>query len=83
MLFKKVDIMTLILNIIIIISGAACITGIMLMSPKWWLGFGVGWVNATNEYGSKKSLEHQIKKVVYIAWGVFLLAVLLYPYLNG
>lgn len=75
--------MSTILNIIIIVSWLVFATTVMLMSPKWWLGFGIGGASQTNEYGSKKSLEHTFKKAAYISGIVFVVACVLYPYLHG
>lgn len=74
--------MTTLLNIIIIVSGIVFATTVMLMSPKWWLGFGIWWASQTNEYGSKKSLEHTFRRAAYISGAVFIVACVLYPYLH-
>lgn len=75
--------MTTLLNILLIVSGIVFATAVMLMSPKWWLGISLGGMNSTNEYGSKKSLEHNIKNVAYISGLVFVVVCVLYPYLHG
>lgn len=75
--------MTTALNIWLIISGLVFATAVMLMSPKGWIGFSIGWLSSTNEYGSKKSLEHNIKNVAYISGVIFLVLCVLYPYLHG
>lgn len=77
--------MIMIFNIILIISGLASAISIMMMSPKWGLWFGVSGVSgaSTNEYGSKKSLEHGIKRIAIIATVVFVCTCLLYPYFYG
>ncbi len=75
--------MTTVLNVLLIISGLVFATTIMLMSPKWWIGFSIWGMNSTNEYGSKKSLEHNIKKVAYVSGAIFLIICVLYPYLHG
>ncbi|AKH33341.1 hypothetical protein XF24_01018 [candidate division SR1 bacterium Aalborg_AAW-1] len=74
---------TTILNIALIVSGLVFAAAVMLMSPKGGLGFSLGGMNSTNEYGSKKSLEHYIKRVAYIAGAIFLIVCVLYPYLHG
>lgn len=75
--------MNIILTTLLIASGVAFATSVMLMSPKWWLGFGLGGMSSTNEYGSKKSLEHYVKRVAYISGAIFIVVCLLYPYLHG
>jgi preprotein translocase subunit SecG len=75
--------MITVLNVLLIISGLVFATTIMLMSPKWWIGFSIWGMNSTNEYGSKKSLEHNIKNVAYVSGAVFLIVCVLYPYLHG
>lgn len=75
--------MTTLLTILLIVSGIVFATAVMLMSPKWWLGFSLGGMNSSNEYGSKKSLEHYIKRVAYISWAIFIIVCVLYPYLHG
>jgi protein translocase SecG subunit len=75
--------MTTLLNAILIITGLIFSICIMLMSPKGGLGFSIGGMSSNNEYGSKKSLEHTIKKVAYVTGIIFVVTALLYPYLNG
>lgn len=75
--------MTTVLNALLIISGLVFATTVMLMSPKWWLWFSLGGMSSTNEYGSKKSLEHNIKNVAYISGAIFVVVCVLYPYLHG
>lgn len=56
----------------------------MLMSPKGGVGFAIGGAAAsTNEYGSKKSIEHTFKKAAYISGIIFVLLCLLYPYITS
>jgi len=55
---------------------------VLLMSPKWGLGFGVGGMTTSNEYGSKKSVEWTLKKTAVISIIVFTICALLYPYAN-
>lgn len=52
----------------------------MLMSPKGWLGLGIGGMAGGNEYGSKKTLENKLKKVALITGVLFLLVSLILPY---
>lgn len=75
--------MATVLNVLLIISWIVFATTVMLMSPKWWLWFSLGGMSSTNEYGSKKSLEHNIKKVAYVSGIIFVVICVLYPYLHG
>lgn len=75
--------MNTILIIGLIISWLVFATTVMLMSPKWWLWFGIGGASQSNEYGSKKSLEHTFKNAAYISGIIFVIICVLYPYLNG
>lgn len=72
--------MRTLLIITLIISGLAFIWSALLMSPKGWIGMGIWWMAAWNEYGSKKSLEGKVKKIATIAWVVFIVTSLLLPY---
>ncbi len=75
--------MTTALNIALIISWLVFATTVMLMSPKWWLGFGIWGASQSNEYGSKKSLEHTFRSAAYISGILFVIICVLYPYLHG
>ena len=50
------------------------------MSPKGWLGFGIGGAGGSNEYGSKKSIEHTLKKVATVAGIIFIALAVAIPY---
>ena len=53
------------------------------MSPKWGLGFGIGWSAAWwNEYGSQKSVEYTLKKAAILFCIIFTITVMIYPYVN-
>jgi preprotein translocase subunit SecG len=53
------------------------------MSPKGGLGIAIGGgMGASNEYGSKKSLESTLKRSALVSLIVFLVAALLVPYLS-
>ena len=67
---------------ILLITGIVFIGSVMLMSPKWGLWFGIGGMTTSNEYGSKKSLEGTLKKSACIAGGIFVLSVVIFPYLT-
>lgn len=68
------------LIIILIASWIAFIGSVLLMSPKGWLGLGIGWMAGGNEYGSKKTLENKLKKVALASGIVFLVVSLILPY---
>ncbi len=74
--------MTSLLLTIIILSGFMFILSVMLMAPKGGLGFGVGGMSTSNEYGSKKSLEWTLKKSAILSIVVFTVCAMLYPYAN-
>jgi protein translocase SecG subunit len=71
------------LIIIFIIAGVVFSWSVLLMSPKWWLGFGIGgsmgW--SSNEYGSKKSVETTLKKTAFYAAIVLVASSLFLPYM--
>lgn len=53
------------------------------MSPKGWIGFGIGGAGASsNEYGSKKSVETSLKKAALISWIIFGVVALFLPYVK-
>lgn len=54
---------------------------ILLMSPKGWLGMGIGGMSSNHEYGSKKSISGILKKSATIAGTGFVIICLLYPFL--
>jgi protein translocase SecG subunit len=68
--------------IIMVLSGIIFILSVLLMAPKGGLGFGVGGMATSNEYGSKKSLEGTLKKSAFISIVIFTICALIYPYLN-
>lgn len=72
--------MSTILSILLFTSGVVFITAVMLLAPKWGIGFGIGGAAWSNEYGSKKSIEGSIKKVAFISIIIFIATVIVYPY---
>ena len=72
--------MRILLIIVIIAAWIAFIGSVLLMSPKGWLGLGIGWMAGGNEYGSKKTLENKLKKVALVSGLLFLVASLILPY---
>jgi len=74
--------MTSLLLTVIIISGFMFIISVLLMAPKGGLGFGVGGMSTSNEYGSKKSLEGTLKKSAVLSLVFFTVSSMLYPYAN-
>ncbi len=55
----------------------------MFMSPKGWLGVGLGGMAWGGEYGSKKSVENTLKKAAVISAIIFVLVAVSYPYLGA
>ncbi len=53
---------------------------ILLMAPKGWLGFGLGGMAWSNEYGTTKSIETGLKKAATIAAIIFVFTCLIYPF---
>ena len=72
--------MRTLLIIVLILAWIAFIWSVLLMSPKWWLGLGIGGMSWGNEYGSKKTLETKLKKVALISGIVFVVVSLILPY---
>lgn len=72
--------MRTLLIIVLIAAWIVFIGSVLLMSPKGWLGLGIGWMAGGNEYGSKKTLENKFKKVALISGILFLLVSLFLPY---
>jgi len=69
---------------IMIIAGIVAVVSILLMSPKGWLGFGIGGAAAgSNEYGSKKSIEFTLKRVALISALIFIVVVVAFPLINA
>ena len=58
------------------------VTSVLLMSPKWWLGAAISGIGGGDEYGSKKSLEWKLKKIAIVTGILFVLVVLILPYVN-
>lgn len=50
-----------------IVLGIIFMISVLLMSPKGWLGFGIGGSGGNNEYGSKKSIEFTLKRIALIS----------------
>lgn len=74
--------MKALLTILMIISWLLFIVAVLLMSPKWWLGFWIGWAAWSNEYWSKKSVENTLKKVAMVTSVIFVLTVIFLPYVK-
>lgn len=72
--------MQIALIIVMIIAGILLIGSVLLMSPKGWLGLGLGWMSNTGEYGSKKTIEGTLKKVALVTSIVFIISALILPY---
>ena len=65
-----------------IIVGIIFVTSVLLMSPKWWLWASIWWIAWSDEYGSKKSLEWKLKKIAIITGIIFIILVLILPYVS-
>lgn len=63
-----------------VLAGIVFIGSVLLMSPKWGIGLGIGWLSGANEYGSKKSLETKLKKVAVISGALFVIIAIILPY---
>ena len=74
--------MVTLLFTLMIVSGILFIGSVLLMTPKGGLGFGVGGMATSNEYGSKKSVEWTLKKTAVVSIVIFIVAAILYPYAN-
>jgi len=72
--------MRTLLILLLAIAWIVLIVSVLLMSPKWWLGMGIGWLSGGSDYGSKKSLEWKLKNVAVAAWVAFLIISLFLPY---
>lgn len=70
------------LIIILILLGVIFAGSVLLMSPKGWLWAAIGGFGWSDEYGSKKSLEWKLKKVALVSAILFIIVVLVLPYVN-
>lgn len=68
--------------IIMLLSGIVFIGSVLLMTPKGGIGFGIGGMATSNEYGSKKSIENTLKRSALVSIVIFTLCAMVYPYLN-
>lgn len=75
-------IMNTILIAALIVVGIIFMACVLLMSPKGWLGFGIGGAGGSNEYGSKKSIEYTLKKVATVTGILFVLISLALPFVK-
>lgn len=69
------------LIIVMLLAWIILATSILLMSPKWWLWFGIGWASWNNEYWSKKSIEWKLKWIAIVTWIIFVWTILFIPYM--
>jgi protein translocase SecG subunit len=70
------------LIVALILIGVVFMISVLLMSPKGWLGFGIGGAGGSNEYGSKKSIEFTLKRVAMIAGIAFVVVATAIPLLG-
>ena len=74
--------MKTLLIVLMVIVGIIFVASVLLMSPKWWLWATIGWIAGSDEYGSKKSLEWKLKKIALVTAIVFIILVLILPYVS-
>ena len=70
--------------ILLILTGIVFIGSVLLQSPKGggiWMGIG-GASAGGNEYGSKKTMEGELKKIALISGILFVIIVLFLPYVK-
>jgi len=72
--------MRIVLIILLVLSGITFVWSVLLMSPKGWLGLGIGWAAGGSDYGSKKTLETKLKKVALISALLFVISAVILPY---
>jgi protein translocase SecG subunit len=70
------------LIVALILIGIVFMISVLLMSPKGWLGFGIGGAGGSNEYGSKKSIEFTLKRVAIITGVAFIIIAVTIPLLS-
>lgn len=63
----------------LIILGIVFMICVLLMSPKGWLGFGIGGAGGSNEYGSKKSIEFTLKRIAMVTGIAFVIIAVAIP----
>jgi len=68
------------LIVVLVISGILFAGSVLLMSPKGWLGMGIGGASGAGDYGSKKSVEWTLKKIAIFSLAAFMACVLFLPY---
>lgn len=72
-----------ILVVFMVIIWAVFVWSVLLMSPKWGIGMWIWGMSWGNEYWSKKSLETKFKKIALVTWVVFVLLVVMLPYIKS
>lgn len=72
--------MRIVLIVLMIAAGIVFVGSVLLMSPKGGIGLGIGGLSGGGDYGSKKSLETNLKKVAVISVVIFVLIALVLPY---
>ena len=71
-----------ILITLLVISGILFVGSVLLMTPKWWLGMGIGGASGGGDYWSKKSVEWTLKKTAIISLAIFMACALFLPYVD-
>lgn len=74
--------MKTLLIVLMFIAWIIFVTSVLLMSPKWWLWTAIGWIAWSDEYWSKKSLEWKLKKIALVTAVIFVILVLILPYVS-
>lgn len=73
--------MKTVLIIALLVLWCAFMVSVLLMSPKWWIGLGIGWASAGgNEYWSKKSIEGKLKIFALITGILFVGVCIFLPF---
>lgn len=71
------------LIIAMVVFGCVFVACVLMMSPKGWIGLGIGWASAGwNEYWSKKSIEWKLKLVAMITGIIFVGICLFFPFVG-
>lgn len=67
---------------VMLVAGIIFVSCVMLMSPKGGLGMGLAGMAGSSEYGSKKSLEHTLKRTAYVTVVLFVASSIALPYVD-
>jgi len=70
------------LLIVMILAGIALSASILLMSPKGGLGAGIAGIGGGGDFGARKGIEKTLTRSAQISGLIFLICVLILPYLS-